>query len=240
VIVSRVSLLCAGLLLALACSKLSAKREVSEDDSEEVEQRPRKPRRSPSAGGLVFEPEPTAQPGAPAPRPKLTLEPLAPTPLAPTPLPPPALPPEIDFLSSGASRIVPLIEQRVPRPRFAEVVVRHDRVDVDVITGPDAVQEYQLKGDVVTDRGLDEIKSRRGRELQRAAFGPADVAWAKLPGVAKDAKARLAALAISHVHVERPLPFSQDVQIRVFTEERGWVDYDAQGRFREIHPVKTE
>lgn len=230
---ARITLLCAGLLLTLACSKPTAKREVSEDDSEEVDERPRK--RSTSAGGLVFEPEPTTQPGAPAPRPKLTLEPSA-----PPPSPPPPLPPDYDFLSSGAARIVPLMEQRVPRPRFAEVVVRPDRVDVDVITGLDAVQEYQLKGEVVTDRGLDEIKSRRGRELQRAAFGPAEVDWAKLPGVTKDAKQRLAAVTISHVHIARHLPFSQDVQIRVFTEGRGWVDYDAQGRFREVHPAKTE
>jgi hypothetical protein len=87
----------------------------------------------------------------------------------------------------------------VVRPRFVEVVVRHDRVDVDVVTGPDAVQQYQLKGEGVMDRGLDTIKSRRGKELGRAEFGAADVDWAKLPSVARDALDRLPGAQVSHV-----------------------------------------
>jgi hypothetical protein len=228
--VSRAHLLCASLVLALACSRPSSKPDLRDDDSEEVDERPRK-KRATSSAGLVFEPAPapTGGPGGSAPRPKLTFEPVPPQPT----LPP--LPPEVDFLSSGASRIVPLLEERVARPRFSEVVVRHDRVDLDVITGPAAVQRYQIKGNVVTDRGPEKVLAHQAKELQRAAFGPADVDWGKLPGVAKDALGRLPGASISHVHVERPLPFSEDLQVRVFVEGKGWVAYDARGRFREAH-----
>jgi hypothetical protein len=218
------SVLLAGLVLASACAKPASKREVvRDDDSEEPDSRPKKKR-----AGLEFDAAPTLQTGA-APRPTLSFEP------APSVKAPPPLSPEVDFLSSGASRIVTLLERRVVRPRFVEVVVRHDRVDVDVVTGPDAVQQYQLKGEGVMDRGLDTIKSRRGKELGRAEFGAADVDWAKLPSVARDALDRLPGAQVSHVFIERPLPFSQDVLVRVFLAPGGWVDYDARGRFLATH-----
>jgi hypothetical protein len=216
-------------VLGCACSKPTAKREpASEDESEEADEPPKKKKTKASSTGLVFEPAPSPIPGAPSPRPQLTFEPA---PQAPAPA---TLPPEYDFLSSGASRIVPLMESRVANPRFASVVVRHERVDLEVITGSDAVHDYQLKGDSVIDRGPDKPLIRRGKELQRSAFSSADVDWAKLPGVVKDALKRIPGAQLSHVHIDRPLPFSQDVQVRVFTERRGWVDYDARGAFREV------
>lgn len=73
-----------------------------------------------------------------------------------------------------------------------------------------------------------------GGDLEANLFSDTDVNWNAIPGLVGAALAQIPieGAQVTHVHVYRNLPFSADVQIRVFvdgTRTSGFLDADAQG-----------
>ena len=71
-------------------------------------------------------------------------------------------------------------------------------------------------------------------DLESNLFSNTDVNWAAIPGLVQAALAQIPieGANVSHINIERNLPFSADVQIRVFvdgTRGSGYLDADAQG-----------
>ncbi len=211
------------LLLLLACCNSDRPRKAREEDSsEEVEEKPRKkPRKADSAKGPVVHFD---EPAAPTVRPQVSFEPVAPQ--------APKVAPEFDFLGGAATRIAPALAQRPAPLRLTEVVVRQERVDVEYIA-PDAkrVFAFTLSGESSRESKPPLIQPSEA-ELPALAFGSSDVDWAKLPSLAKTAQERVPeSEGLSHVVIQRFLPFHKDVQIRVFVLPKGYADFTARGAF---------
>lgn len=71
-------------------------------------------------------------------------------------------------------------------------------------------------------------------DLESNLFSDNEVNWAAIPGLVEAALAQIPieGAAVSHISVQRNLPFTADVQIRVFvsgTRSSGYLDADAQG-----------
>lgn len=71
-------------------------------------------------------------------------------------------------------------------------------------------------------------------DLESNLFSDSEVNWAAVPGLVGAALAQIPieGAQVTHVHIARNLPFSADVQIRVFvdgTRKSGYLDADAQG-----------
>jgi hypothetical protein len=71
-------------------------------------------------------------------------------------------------------------------------------------------------------------------DLESNLFSDSDVNWNAIPGLVGAALAQIPieGAQVTHVHIARNLPFSADVQIRVFvdgTRNSGYLDADAQG-----------
>ena len=71
-------------------------------------------------------------------------------------------------------------------------------------------------------------------DLESNLFSDNEVNWASIPGLVGAALAQIPieGAQVTHVHIARNLPFSADVQIRVFvdgTRNSGYLDADAQG-----------
>lgn len=71
-------------------------------------------------------------------------------------------------------------------------------------------------------------------DLEGNLFSDNEVNWAAIPGLVGAALAQIPieGAQVTHVHIARNLPFSADVQIRVFvdgTRNSGYLDADAQG-----------
>lgn len=77
-------------------------------------------------------------------------------------------------------------------------------------------------------------------DLEANLFSDSEVNWAAIPGLVATALAQIPieGATVTHINVERNLPFSADVQIRVFvdgTRGSGFLDADAQGNVLEVN-----
>jgi hypothetical protein len=77
-------------------------------------------------------------------------------------------------------------------------------------------------------------------DLESNLFSDTEVNWAAIPGLVATALAQIPieGATVTHINVERNLPFSADVQIRVFvdgTRGSGFLDADAQGNVLEVN-----
>ena len=216
-----VAVLLALTLPFVACSRLDkARRETTEDTDEEP--RSGKAKRKPSSKKLVFDETPSAT--APA---RLTFEPAPTEPTVDNPA-------RYDFLLEAVHRIGPQLRTLESAPRITQLSIRRDRVDADLIAASgDMIRSIDLKGDAVLDGGTKkDIILKTAAQLSERAFAIEDVEWAKIPSLAKDAPGRVAdGEVVDFVSIKRPLPFSKDVQIRVFVKPSHFVDYTAKGAF---------
>jgi hypothetical protein len=164
-------------------------------------------------------------------------------PLGPSPAPPSAG--AVDYFGADAAAIPGRFKERFPQGvRALEVVVYPTYVISNV---QDAAQKlhvdrYQLRdgrwqapapvqlfGDMKTEA-----------DIAAVTFDPNEVAFADIPKLVKDAPThvKVETPSISHVIVERGLPFVKEVLIRVYVtgpRGSGFVEYDKKGTFMKAH-----
>ncbi len=204
-----------------ACSRFDKARRETTDETDE-EPRTNKGSKQKPAKKLVFDEVPSTT--APA---RLTFEP------APT-QPTVALPARYDFFLEAIHRIGPQLRTVEASPRIFQVAIRRERVDAELIApSGDMIHSVDLKGDADVDGGTKrDLILKSAAELSQRAFAIEDVDWTKIPALVKDAPTRVTdGEGVDFVSIKRPLPFSKDVQIRVFVAPRHFVDYTAKGAF---------
>ncbi|MGB8861877.1 MAG: hypothetical protein WCC60_21655, partial [Ilumatobacteraceae bacterium] len=96
---------------------------------------------------------------------------------------------------------------------------------------PVNVDEYQWRGTVGSPAP---VTLTGDGDLESNLFSDTEVNWAAIPGLVEAALAQIPieGANVSHVSISRNLPFSPDIQIRVFvdgTRGSGYLDADAQG-----------
>lgn len=105
-------------------------------------------------------------------------------------------------------------------------------VQVQDPTNPANVDQYMWRNGAV---GAPEPVTLTGDgDLESNLFSDTEVNWAVIPGLVAQALAQIPieGATVTHINVERNLPFSADIQIRVFvdgTRGSGFLDADAQG-----------
>jgi hypothetical protein len=114
-------------------------------------------------------------------------------------------------------------------PEYAFAQVQDPSIPVNV-------DEYQWRGTVgppapVTLTGDGDLESN--------LFSDTEVNWAAIPALVEAALAQIPieGATVSHISVQRNLPFTADIQIRVFvdgTRGSGYLDADAQGNVLQV------
>ena len=105
---------------------------------------------------------------------------------------------------------------------------------------PANVDEFGWRDGKVQD-GSTPVQLTGDGDLESNLFSDTDVNWAAIPGLVGAALVQIPieGAQVTHVHVSRNLPFSADVQIRVFvdgTRTSGYLDADAQGNIISVDP----
>ena len=77
-------------------------------------------------------------------------------------------------------------------------------------------------------------------DLEANLFSDSEVNWNAIPGLVGAALAQIPieGANVSHVHISRNLPFTADIQIRVFvdgTRTSGYLDADSQGNILTVN-----
>jgi hypothetical protein len=103
------------------------------------------------------------------------------------------------------------------------------------------VVEYMLRDNRVGDPAP--VTLTGDGDLETNLFSDTDVNWAAIPTLVGSALENIDKDgSVTHVHVARNLPFSSDIQIRVFVDAGsgggagGYVDADAQGKIVSVNP----
>jgi hypothetical protein len=96
---------------------------------------------------------------------------------------------------------------------------------------PENVDEYRWRGGLAEP---DPVRLFPGTDLAVALYSTDEVDWSAIPALVEAAPEAvgIADGEVSHVIVERPLPFSPDVRMRVFVtsaRSNGYADADADG-----------
>ena len=173
---------------------------------------------------------------ATVPTPTVTVPPVTVTSAVVDPLPPPtALAPANLFTGTRAAEVIaeigvargaaPLrILHALIYPEYAFAQVQDPSI-------PANVDEYQWRGDL---SGPAPVTLTGDGDLEANLFSDTEVNWAVIPTLVETALAQIPieGAEVSHISVQRNLPFSDAVQIRVFvngTRTSGYLDADAQG-----------
>lgn len=185
---------------------------------------------------------------APTAAPQVTfVAPTAPTgpgvPLGPSPASPVA--PSVDYFGVDAATIPARFKDKFPQgARALEVIVYPTYVFTNVQDNAQRshVDRFQLREGLWREPTPVKLFGRMKTEadINAAVFDPNEVAFAQIPSLAKDAPARLKVEtpSISHMVIDRPIPFDTEVRIRVFVRGprgSGFVDYDKKGKFLKAH-----
>ena len=105
-------------------------------------------------------------------------------------------------------------------------------------TKPANVDQYMWRnGSVGTP---DPVTLTGDGDLESNLFSDSEVNWAAIPGLVAAALAQIPieGANVSHINIERNLPFTADIKIRVFvdgTRGSGFLDADAQGNILEVN-----
>lgn len=191
---------------------------------------------------------PVANPGVPAPGP--TLNPPPPAPTIPPPLtttsPPPVTVAAIDYFAD-ATDIPAKIKAKLACSscRALDINIFPDRAMVEMQDpkAPLEANQFEIRGGLVGaptpikfvgDKPTVESMAESSFDLEK------DVSWPALAGMVKETNTRLKASSptATHIHIQRALPFSKDVKVRVFASgerRNGFVDFDATGKVLKVH-----
>jgi hypothetical protein len=198
----------------------------------------------------VIEPAPVATaastPTATTPAPTTPSPTTSPASVAPPPsAPPPATTPASLFSADRAGAIVDEIAgARGATPlRALRILIYPEYMFAQVQdpTIPDNIDEYQWRGEL---GAAEPVKLTGSDELEPHLFSASEVNWGAIPALveAAPATAQIIDGEVTHVIVERPLPFSNDVRLRVFvsgTRADGYIDADADGTVIAINGTAT-
>ena len=99
-------------------------------------------------------------------------------------------------------------------------------------TAPANVDQYMWRDGAVG--APDPVTLTGDGDLEANLFSDTEVNWAVIPGLVAQALAQIPieGATVTHINIERNLPFSADIKIRVFvdgTRGSGFLDADAQG-----------
>lgn len=99
------------------------------------------------------------------------------------------------------------------------------------------VDEYQWRGGSVGEPAP--VMLTGDGDLESNLFSDNEVNWAAIPALVEAALAQIPieGATVSHISVQRNLPFTADIQIRVFvngTRSSGYLDADAQGNILNV------
>jgi hypothetical protein len=226
-----------------SCDKLglgggdpSAEAESDEEDAPKKKKKKKKgddedaPKAPTATAQLTFQ-APTGQPTGPG------------VPLGPAPTQPAVA--SVDYFGVDAATIPTRFKEKFPQgARVLEVIVYPTYVFTNVQDSGQKthVDRYQLREGLWREpepvKLFGDLKTEA--DIAKVTFDPNEVAFSEVSKLAKDAIARLKVEtpSVSHMVIKRPLPFDNEVRIRVFVNgprSNGYVDYDKKGVFQKAH-----
>ncbi len=150
---------------------------------------------------------------------------------------PPTTPGEVNFfagtgITDGVAKIATARGASPLRILEANLYTTYLIADVQDPGTPANVDEFMLRNGTVGTSSP--VTLSGGGDLESNLFSDSDVNWNAIPGLVGAALTQIPieGAKVTHVHVARNLPFSPDIQIRVFvdgTRGSGYLDADAQG-----------
>ena len=155
---------------------------------------------------------------------------------------PPTTPADVNFLAGtgltdGVAKITIARGAAPLRILEANLYTTYLIADVQDPGTPVNVDEFTLRNGTVGPS--DPVTITGDGDLESNLFSDSDVNWNSIPGLVGAALAQIPVegAKVTHVHVARNLPFSPDVQIRIFvdgTRGSGYLDADAQGNIIKV------
>lgn len=147
--------------------------------------------------------------------------------------------PSARMYERGAARAAldELSEEAGGKLRALDVSIFPDRIRVQAQSQKDRtkVEGWEIRGGQVF--GPVPIRLSGAGHLEQNLFSVSAVDLDAIPDVVRQAKSRLSEIEggqVNYLSVDRDLPFSRQVMFRAFvegTEERGYADFDAKGRY---------
>ena len=204
------------------------------DEPETEEEAPKKKKKKKKKKAADPSPAASAAPGMLAP--------------PPVPLPPaiaqPALPAATVHYFADATSLPGLFKAQVEGPAHAlELVVYPTYAKCQLVDPkiPDQADEYFVRnGALESKRPIKFTGKRPTKEsLAQVGFALGEVDFKLIPTLIKDAKERLKLEdpKVSHIIIQRFLPFSSDVRFRVYVNSvrrNGSVEYDIKGKMTKV------
>ena len=155
---------------------------------------------------------------------------------------PPTTPADANFfagtgITDGVAKIATARSASPLRILEANLYTTYLIADVQDPGTPANVDEFILRNGTVGPSAPVDITG--GGDLESNLFSDSDVNWNAIPGLVGAALTQIPieGAKVTHVHVARNLPFSPDIQIRVFvdgTRGSGYLDADAQGNITKV------
>jgi hypothetical protein len=151
--------------------------------------------------------------------------------------------PDVDYFAN-ASSLPGLYKAKVGGPaRALELLIypKYGYAQIQDPRKPENVDRYDVRDGVVT--GVTPVKvvgPYRGPDtLATSTFSIDDVDFSAVPKMVADARAQLNIEdgKVTHIILQRPLPFASDVRFRVYLSgprKNGSVEYDARGNLKKV------
>lgn len=145
------------------------------------------------------------------------------------------------FAGTGAGdAIAAIAEARAANPLKALEVNLYPEYVIAQVQDPNTpanVDEFMFRDSQVSDPNP--VKLFGEGDLESNLFSAGDVNWGAVPGLVAAAlqQINIEGGQVTHIHISRNLPFTSDIQIRVFvdgTRQDGYLDADAKGNITNV------